>query len=77
MSISLTRDEFLQRLAERNKLFVTAISNDLKQFKRSPNSPITYVKYDGGEIEIHEFIEKLVRDALLRAIELIYQEDLE
>ncbi len=77
MPISLTRDEFLERLAERNKLFVTAIKHDLKQFERPPSSPIVYVKYDGGEIEVHEFIGKVVTDCLFRAVDLVYQENLE
>ena len=61
---SLTRGEFLERLENRRKILQIAIGEDLKEFKRSPNSPTVYVQYEGGKIEIHEFIGKLANDYL-------------
>ena len=74
MTISLTKEEFIQRLEAKRKIFTIAIGYDLKQFKRPPNSPRYMVQYEGGEIELHEFIGKLVSDSIFRVIDLVYQD---
>ncbi len=74
MAISLTYNEFLERLEERRQLLQVAIGYDLKEFKRPPNSPTVFVQYEGGNIELHEFIGKLVSETLFRAIDLVYQD---
>ena len=74
MTISLTKDEFLKRLDERGQLFEVAIGYDLKELKRSPNSPNMFVQYEDGQVELHEFIGKLVNDTIFRVIDLVYQD---
>jgi hypothetical protein len=76
MALSLTRDEFLERLAERQKLLEVAMAHDLDGSK----IPIDLVRGEDGlwhirEPEFTEFVGKLVRAYLVRVIDLAYREE--
>lgn len=77
MTISLTRDEFLQRLKERRKLFIASVNHDIEPFTHDTNNPLTYVRYKGGMVEINKFIQDLVDTSIYRAIDLVYHEGLD
>lgn len=80
MSISLTRDEFVERLNEREKLFELSIIHDidemsnLKQFNTLVK--VQHEKPNSVNIELSQLIGTLARKALFRAIDLVYQDNL-
>lgn len=77
MALSLTHDEFLERLAKNLKLFrvaimarnntftseakILSVSNGIAQFECSP--------------KFREEMQKLVVDTLIQAVEIVYMED--
>lgn len=72
MPVSLTRDEFLERLARQRKLIQLALLEDLKK-----NHPPVGVRVDGPDsitLVLSEEITDLIRHILIRTVELIYQE---
>lgn len=72
MAVSLTRDELLTRLEKRSKLLEVAVIEDTKDLSGSPGGAKVYVRCQDGDIEIHEFIARLMSRFLLRAIDLAY-----
>ena len=73
MPVSLTRDEFLERLREREKLLRIAIAHDLEHSK----DPIKFGHEANGDIyfEMSEALGPVFRNILLRVIDLVYQEE--
>ena len=74
MPISLTHDEFIKKLEEKRNILGVAIGYDLKQLKKPTNSPRYMVKLEDGEMELHEFIVKLINNSIYRAVDLVYQD---
>jgi len=70
--LSLTRDEFLIRFAERNKLFVTALLQLVGEDEIAKDNSKIFVIYKGKQTEIVEYIGELVRESILRAVDLVY-----
>ena len=75
MPISLTLEEFLDRLEARQQLLEIAIDKDIKAI-----SPIT-MQVDTNQTEIHTDLTKpiseVVKKAMERVITLVYEEDLD
>jgi len=72
MSTSLTRDEFLKRLVERNEQFELSIKNGLKQV--DANIKVRYESPNNIYIELSEFIGTIASDVILRAVDIVYQD---
>jgi len=74
MTLSLTKEQFCERLGQYHRLFELAIGEDVKKI-----SPLLY-KVPGNETEIHiditKPIGKLVSKAIIRTIDLVYEENL-
>ena len=70
MAVSLTKEEFLNRFAERNKLFKIAVSRDVEQMKtlikvrcESPNNIY---------IELNDAVADILIRTIFRVIDLVY-----
>ena len=75
MTISLTQEEFYQRLLERRKLLIIAINEDVKN--------IFPLRYKTGRnkseinIDITEPIGELLLKEITRVVDLVYREGLD
>lgn len=69
MPISLTREEFIQRLDARRKVLRVAIDYDLRRLAHPPPSRARYmVQVEGGEIELSQFIGQLINNSISRSL---------
>ena len=75
MSVSLTKEEFLERFAKRNKLFQVAVMHDLENVSGQIGEQVK-IQRDQNDIRIDlsQLFGTLVRNTLLRAVDLVYQD---
>jgi len=62
MSISLTRDEFMERLQSRHNLLILAMEEDAKNL---------------ASTKTNELIAEVLQKTLVRVIKLVYDENLD
>ena len=73
MAVSLTREEFLERLEERKGLYGLAIAYDFE--KVNTNELInTWIESNNLHVQVTPLIGELIRQAITRVIDLVYQE---
>lgn len=72
MAVSLTQDEFIKRFYERKQLFLNAILHDLEQIANTIK-----VRHTGPDvrIDLSIFAGTLISNAVLSAIDIVYQGD--
>lgn len=71
MALSLTRDEFLERLAEGSRLFQVAIAHDL-----TGNTTFPGIEFKpGANPELSKALAPVLSRLFLRAVDLVYQEE--
>ena len=70
MSVSLTKDEFLNRFAERNKLFTIALLEDLQKMKLLIK--VRYESPNNIHIELTDAVADIVKSTIFRVIDLVY-----
>ncbi len=75
MSSSLTKEEFLQRFIDRNKLFQAAIIHDLENINIQIKEQVR-IQHDKNNInvDISQLVGKLIGNALMRAVDLVYRD---
>lgn len=74
MPVSLTRDEFLERFAEREKLFQIAIAHDLEQTDVNKLVNAWVDPENKLHVVFGELFATLLGESILRAVNLVYQE---
>jgi hypothetical protein len=78
MSVSLTKEEFLKRLTERQDFFILAVNHDFTSFKSKIRADITINPDVPHKPEVNlvvdEFANELVKKSIRRAVDLVYQD---
>ena len=75
MPISLTQEQFYQRLDERRRLLIIAIDEDVKAI--FPIKTQVIVKQTEINIDLRKPISELLLKTMVRVVNLVYEEGLD
>jgi len=70
MPVSLTKEEFLNRFAERNRLFQVAVSQDVERMKALIK--VRYESPNNIRIELNDAVGDILKRTIFRVVDLVY-----
>jgi hypothetical protein len=78
MPVRLSKDEFMERLAERRHLFDLAMANDIKKLKLQLENNIT-VRFSTPndislDINARQIVREIAGEAILLMLDLVYKD---